>query len=437
MTTIVTRAGKGSPLTHTEVDTNFTNLNTAKLETAAIPLGTAAAPSVSFLSDADSGLFSPGANQVAVATNGVERVEFGTAEVVFNDGGENYDFRIESDTEANLFFVDASTDRVGVGTSAPGTNLDVNGTVRMRIAGGGTDRYVDIGSDGSGTTRFFNNYTSGGDFGFIWKIGASDRMTLDSSGRLLVGTTTYAGNGKLITAGNTGGDAGTFDICWTGSRPTAANTDIGYIRWYSADNSAGNAHYASIYASSDGASSSGSDIPGRLVFSTTADGGSSPTEAMRINSQQELLVGTATRTANGGILQLSSGITFPATAVAASDANTLDDYEEGTWTPNQGSGLTVVGAFSSIGRYTKIGNVVTIWGDVTGATSIAVSAIGLITTNLPFTLQSDIGANGVATGFWSASNSVIRISVGDTISIFSAQAISGTSTIGFTITYRA
>lgn len=36
MSTIVTRAGKGSALTHTEVDTNFTNLNTDKVETAAI-----------------------------------------------------------------------------------------------------------------------------------------------------------------------------------------------------------------------------------------------------------------------------------------------------------------------------------------------------------------------------------------------------------------
>ena len=36
MSTIVTRAGKGSPLTHTEVDNNFTNLNSDKLESSAI-----------------------------------------------------------------------------------------------------------------------------------------------------------------------------------------------------------------------------------------------------------------------------------------------------------------------------------------------------------------------------------------------------------------
>jgi hypothetical protein len=121
---------------------------------------------------------------------------------------------------------------------------------------------------------------------------STETMRIDSSGRLLVGTSTYAGNGKLIAAGNTGGNAGTLDICWTGSRPTVANTDIGYIRWYSADNSSGNAHYASIYASSDGASSSGSDIPGRLVFSTTADGASSPTERMRITSSGNVGIGT-------------------------------------------------------------------------------------------------------------------------------------------------
>ena len=119
----------------------------------------------------------------------------------------------------------------------------------------------------------------------------SESMRIDSSGRLLVGTSAYAGNGRLVAAGNTGGPAGTLDITWTGNRPTAANTDIGYIRWYVAENSSANAHYASIHASSDGPSSGTGDIPGRLVFSTTADGASSPTERMRIDSSGRLLIG--------------------------------------------------------------------------------------------------------------------------------------------------
>jgi hypothetical protein len=141
-------------------------------------------------------------------------------------------------------------------------------------------------------------------------------------------------------------------------------------------------------------------------------------------------VGGATPSTSG------SGITFPATQSVSSNANTLDDYEEGTWTPNQGSGLTVVGAFSSVGRYTKIGNVVTVWGDVTGGTSIAVAAVGFICSNLPIPMSSDIGAEGSATGFWTSMNSVAHISIGNLTSIYSAQAISGSATIGFTITYR-
>jgi hypothetical protein len=77
--------------------------------------GTAAAPSLYFKdSFTDTGLFSAGADQVNVATAGVERVEWGASEVVFNDGGENYDFRIEGDTQSNLFLVDASEDKVKV-----------------------------------------------------------------------------------------------------------------------------------------------------------------------------------------------------------------------------------------------------------------------------------------------------------------------------------
>jgi hypothetical protein len=76
--------------------------------------GTAALPAIAFDGDPDTGAFRAGANEFGIATNGVERVEFGTSEVVFNDGGANYDFRIEGDTNANLFKIDAGTDQVQV-----------------------------------------------------------------------------------------------------------------------------------------------------------------------------------------------------------------------------------------------------------------------------------------------------------------------------------
>ncbi len=75
--------------------------------------GTEASPGITFTGgDTDTGIYSPGADQVAISTNGTERVEFGTSEVVFNDGGVDIDFRIEGDTETDLFFVDAGNDRI-------------------------------------------------------------------------------------------------------------------------------------------------------------------------------------------------------------------------------------------------------------------------------------------------------------------------------------
>jgi hypothetical protein len=76
--------------------------------------GTAALPAIAFDGDTNTGIFRPAADQFGIATNGVERVEFGTTEVVFNDGGGDFDFRIEGDTRPNLFKVDAGLDQVQV-----------------------------------------------------------------------------------------------------------------------------------------------------------------------------------------------------------------------------------------------------------------------------------------------------------------------------------
>jgi hypothetical protein len=91
----------------------------------------------------------------------------------------------------------------------------------------------------------------------------------------------------------------------------------------------------------------------------------------------------------GAIPNSGTGITFPATQSASSNANTLDDYEEGTWTPNQGSGLTVIGTFSSSGKYTKIGRVVTLAGAVSASTSLVLANGGQLCTNIPFAQDND------------------------------------------------
>ena len=106
-------------------------------------------------------------------------------------------------------------------------------------------------------------------------------------------------------------------------------------------------------------------------------------ERMRIDSSGRVLVGLTSANTSGSNLQVSQGITFPATQLASTDANTLDDYEEGTWTPSAIAGIGTITAQSGSGKYTKIGNIVTASFSVT-VSSGTISAISFV-AGLPFT----------------------------------------------------
>jgi len=122
-----------------------------------------------------------------------------------------------------------------------------------------------------------------------------------------------------------------------------------------------------------------------LVFSTSPTL-TTPTATTTIG------VGNATPSASG------AGITFPATQSASSNANTLDDYEEGTWTATNGGTATYGGDVG--GKYIKIGKQVTVWAK----TQIALIGTGSTTrlSGLPFTSASDglEGQGGV--GYYAA-----------------------------------
>jgi hypothetical protein len=64
------------------------------------------------------------------ATGGAstEKMIIGTTNLVINEIGAVYNVRIEGDTDANLFYTDATNSRVGIGTISPATKLDVSGT---------------------------------------------------------------------------------------------------------------------------------------------------------------------------------------------------------------------------------------------------------------------------------------------------------------------
>jgi len=72
----------------------------------------------------------------------------------------------------------------------------------------------------------------------------------------------------------------------------------------------------------------------------------------------------------GAVPQTGTGITFPATQSASSNANTLDDYEEGTFTPTAAN-FTIVGTATFSGSYTKIGDRVLFEVNVIATTTIA------------------------------------------------------------------
>jgi hypothetical protein len=97
-------------------------------------------------------------------------------------------------------------------------------------------------------------------------------------------------------------------------------------------------------------------------------------------------IGTNTFNTNGGVLQVSNGISFPATQSACADANTLDDYEEGTWTPSLGGNTTYGG---QVGYYVKVGSLVIVQGQV-GVTTIGTGSTTVI-SGLPFTVTNSNG----------------------------------------------
>ena len=177
---------------------------------------------------------------------------------------------------------------VGIGTTSPDALLDVensSGASEIQIkslnASDCTLAFGDNADTDVGRIRYAHSANA-----MLFFTGANERCRIDSSGRLLVGTSSDTSAAKFIVQGLSSDSTaqGLIDIR-RGTRPTAADTEIGSIRFKSG---ATDTRYAQISCFSDGASSSDLDIPGRLVFSTTADGASAATERMRITSSGQI-----------------------------------------------------------------------------------------------------------------------------------------------------
>jgi hypothetical protein len=106
------------------------------------------------------------------------RLDGGVRDVIINEGGQDIDFRIEGDSDTALFFTDASSDRIGIGTTSPTTKLDVSGSITVAddiIHSGDTNNKIAFGTDTqsfqTGGTARFNISDSG------LQIGSGARVT--------------------------------------------------------------------------------------------------------------------------------------------------------------------------------------------------------------------------------------------------------------------
>ena len=122
-----------------------------------------------------------------VAGTEVAALRLDADEYSFNDSGLNIDFRVEGDSEANLFFVDASTDRVGILTSTPTTALQIVGLNQ-------TNGTLDLTPNAAkGSHASFVHYGTNGDW-YIRSASTSGNVNIqDTGGDVVIGGTTPQG----------------------------------------------------------------------------------------------------------------------------------------------------------------------------------------------------------------------------------------------------
>ena len=221
----------------------------------------------------------------------------------------------------------------------------------------------------------------------------TERARIDSSGNFMIGGTSTTA--KLAVANNTndgtysirqyavfgttttyldsdaanlwGGGLGEFQIQnGTATRPAmlsmggSVNTDegmgvINFFRSGNDDSFRSRVQIAGVVGSTGTAGRHG----GYLAIRVAADGQTDPAQVAQFNPSGTVILKGGTTSADG------TGITFPATQSASANANTLDDYEEGSWTPNlsgSSGGVYTMGGVNA-GRYIRIGRMV--WATAT------------------------------------------------------------------------
>jgi hypothetical protein len=237
-------------------------------------------------------------------------------------------------TPTNLHW-DNSNSRLGIGTASPGRTLDVNGNLAFKTS---------LSGEMSGT-------------------GGLIAFTQADNNAYWINITNNNNTGRFIC-----GVEGAAGATFTGSSANSAFFG----------SNAGDLHIIS-----DGAI--------RQTIKSTGDvgiGTASPSEKLHVVGDGlftgNIGIGSATPTASG------AGITFPATQSASTNVNTLDDYEEGTWTTTFGSQGNLTGTpVLTNGIYRKIGQLVFLEGKITGLSITSTDTQTYIQFSIPIAMNSN------------------------------------------------
>ena len=207
-----------------------------------------------------------------------------------------------------------SSGKVGIGTTSPQAPFVVSNSgaqgIEMGYSGGTSSNYIQAYNRSS--SAFIQLDVIGNPLVFKAGASAAEAMRIDTSGRLLVGGTasvqvlddTTAFNSPLQVQGTDASltiarTIGTANLFLTRNQTVSNNSPLGTISFNGGDGTY--LHQgAEIVAEIDGTPGA-DDMPGRLVFKTTADGASTPTERMRINSGGDVnITGICTATSFSG-----------------------------------------------------------------------------------------------------------------------------------------